>query len=376
MSLRVRLLLTVAGIVAAAVVAGVYAANFATARQLRAGVDDFLADRAARISRFGGLPGDRRTDFAGAAGLSGVAGVGSFVGFDAVVQLVGADGAVRPLLAQQAPLPVDVGDRALASSGGRPRLRDVALDGVRHRMITAPLDGGGAVQVARSLAEQDAVLASLRNQLLAVALAGTALAALVAWAVARRTVKPIELLTAASERVADTQDLATPIPIDRRDELGRLAAAFNVMLGALDTSRRQQRRLVVDASHELRTPITAVRTNLEFLDRADGLDVQSRSRLLAETRLELDELTNLVSELVELATDERAEEAPEAVDFASLVADVAERYRRRSGRTVALEVVDGAVVVQGRPLMLDRAVANLLDNALKFSPPGTPVEII
>ena len=115
------------------------------------------------------------------------------------------------------------------------------------------------------------------------------------------------------------------------DEVGRLAASFNTMLVALDTSREQQQRLVVDASHELRTPLTAVRTNIDFLGHATTLDAEQRAQLIAETRLELDELTNLVSEMVELATDVRSEEPVEPVALAEVADDVATRFRRRTG---------------------------------------------
>ena len=190
-------------------------------------------------------------------------------------------------------------------------------------MITASLRNGGAVQIARKVSETDDVLDVLRTRLVIIALAGIAFAALAAWLVMRRATRPIEQLTDTAERIAETQDLTTPIPVKGDDEVGRLAASFNTMLIALDTSREQQQRLVVDASHELRTPLTAVRTNIDFLGHATTLDAEERAQLIAETRLELDELTNLVSEMVELATDVRSEEAVEPV----ALVDVVERRR-------------------------------------------------
>ena len=190
-------------------------------------------------------------------------------------------------------------------------------------MITVSLRNGGAVQIARQVSETDDVLDVLRTRLVLIALAGIALAALAAWLVMRRATRPIEQLTETAEHIAETQDLTTPIPVQGDDEVGRLAASFNTMLIALDTSREQQQRLVVDASHELRTPLTAVRTNIDFLGHATTLDAEQRAQLIAETRLELDELTNLVSEMVELATDVRSEEPVEPV----ALAEVAERRR-------------------------------------------------
>ena len=156
----------------------------------------------------------------------------------------------------------------------------------------------------------------------------------------RRATRPIEQLTDTAERIAETQDLTTPIPVKGDDEVGRLAASFNTMLIALDTSREQQQRLVVDASHELRTPLTAVRTNIDFLGHATTLDADERAQLIAETRLELDELTNLVSEMVELATDVRSEEPVEPVALADVANDVATRFRRRTGTDINVTVVE------------------------------------
>src|SRR5205823_2169267 len=139
--------------------------------------------------------------------------------------------------------------------------------------------------------------------------------------------------------------------------------------------RTQQRRLVVDASHELRTPLTALRTNIELLQRAGSIEEQQRSQLLSETGLELAELTELVNELVELATDARAEEPASRFELGGLVEAVVGRHRRRSGRTITLELRDPAFV-DARSAMLDRAVSNLVDNALKFSPATTPIDVV
>jgi two-component system sensor histidine kinase MprB len=146
------------------------------------------------------------------------------------------------------------------------------------------------------------------------------------------------------------------------------------MLGALAQARTQQARLVADASHELRTPLTAVRTNIEFLHRAPALDPAERQSLLAETSAELEELTDLVAEMVELATDTRTVEPVVEVDLPELVGDVAERFRRRSGRPVTVALGRPARVRAQRGL-LERAVANLVDNALKFSDPPDGVDI-
>ena len=227
------------------------------------------------------------------------------------------------------------------------------------------------MQIARSIEADNNVLSTLDARLLLIALAGTLIAASLAWLIARRIVRPIEQLTVTATEVAATQNLDNPIAVDRNDEIGRLASSFNSMLDALRTSREQQRRLVMDASHELRTPLTALRTNIDLLRRARSFDAAQRDELLGETDVELRELTDLVSELVELATDTRTEEPVEQIDLGELVERVVSRQQRRSGREITVEL-DHPAAVPGRAALLERAVGNLLDNALKFSPADTP----
>jgi two-component system sensor histidine kinase MprB len=272
-----------------------------------------------------------------------------------VQQIIDRNGNVTDTLPGQPSLPIDAGDRAIAAKQSPARYRDVTVGGTEYRMITVSLRTGGAVQIARQVSESDDVLGVLRNRLMLIALAGIALAALAAWLVMRRATRPIEQLTKTAEHIAATQDLTTPIPVRGNDEVGRLAASFNTMLIALDTSREQQQRLVVDASHELRTPLTAVRTNIDFLGHATTLDAEQRAQLIAETRLELDELTNLVSEMVELATDVRSQEPVEPVALAEVANEVSARFRRRTGKEIVVDVEGGAV--SSRPAVdLDRAV--------------------
>ncbi|MDQ6928501.1 MAG: HAMP domain-containing histidine kinase [Actinomycetota bacterium] len=372
MSLRTRLTITVAAIVAMAIIVGAYAVLYSTKRELRSQVDSFLVARADRFVRQpAGPPG--RGPGAGAPARFGV-DRGPLADFDAVVQVVDRDGQVVQSIADQPSLPLAPQERDLAESGGTRELRDVTVGGVHYRMLTTPLQTGGAVQIARSLEEDDNVLSTLRSRLFVIGAMGTLLAGLVAWAVARRATRPIQQLTEASEHVAATQDLAVPIPVRGKDEVARLAASFNTMLVALGASREQQRRLVIDASHELRTPLTAVRTNIEFLSRAKTLGADERNKLVTETRLELDELTTLVGELVELATDVRTEEPIEAVDLTEVAEDVANRFQRRTGREVTVTTA-GRTTIEGRKSMLDRAISNLVDNALKFSGAPDPVEL-
>lgn len=372
MSLRTRLTFTVAAIVAVAVVGGAYAAQYSAKQALRNETDKFLRERAAGFVQQ--TPGDLGGDFGGAPADSDDNRRRSYFEFDAVQQLIDRFGNVTNTLPGQPALPIDAGDRAIASTPSSARYRDVNLGGTEYRMITASVKGGGAVQIARRVSESDDVIDVLRNRLVLIALGCIGLAAVAAWLVMRRATRPIERLTETAEHIAATQDLTTPIPVQGDDEVGRLAASFNTMLIALDTSREQQQRLVVDASHELRTPLTAVRTNIDFLGHATTLDAEQRAQLIGETRLELDELTNLVSEMVELATDVRSQEPIEAVHLGEVATDVAARFRRRTGKEIVVDI-EGAGVIDGRRAMLDRAVSNLVDNALKFSPDGDAVQV-
>jgi two-component system sensor histidine kinase MprB len=374
MSLRTRLTVIVAVIVAVAVVGGAYAAHLSTQHALNDETDKFLRDRAAGFVHQ--PPGDLGGDFGGASSEKEDEedGHSRYFEFDAIQQTIDRNGHITNSLPNQPRLPIDAEDRELAGTHEGSYYRDVTIGGDRYRMITASLRDGGAVQIARKVSETDDVLDVLRTRLVVIALAGVAFAALAAWLVMRRATRPIEQLTDTAEHIAETQDLTTPIPVKGDDEVGRLASSFNTMLVALDTSREQQQRLVMDASHELRTPLTAVRTNIDFLGRATALGAEERAQLIDETRLELDELTNLVSEMVELATDVRSEEPVEPVALADIANDVVTRFRRRTGSEIELDVAD-AGAVDGRRAMLGRALSNLVDNALKFSPAGATVEV-
>ena len=230
------------------------------------------------------------------------------------------------------------------------------------------------LQVARSLDEVDEALQGLTAVLVIVSIGGAVLAGVLGLVVARSALRPLGRLTRAAEHVAETQELESHIEVDREDEVGRLAEAFNAMLAALEQSRIQQQRLVRDAGHELRTPLTALRTNVEVLARAEGMPPEDRRELLADVTLELGELSNLVTELVDLAIDPgNAEEPVVNVRLDEIVERVADRYRRRSNTDI--QVVSEDSCVTGRPAMLERAVSNLVDNATKWNINGKPIEV-
>ena len=192
--------------------------------------------------------------------------------------------------------------------------------------------------------------------------------------VARGALGPIGRLTKAAEHVAETQELEARIAVERDDEVGRLAASFNHMLAALEESRQQQQRLVHDAGHELRTPLAALRTNIELLARADDMPSRERKSLLDDITFELQELSNLVTEVVDAATDaDVADEPMVGVALNQLVGRMIERARRRTDLEIRSELESFHMV--GRRVMLERAVANLLDNAAKWSPAGASIDV-
>jgi two-component system sensor histidine kinase MprB len=259
----------------------------------------------------------------------------------------------------------------VAAGEREPFLADVQREGQRLRVFTTRTADGGALQVARSLEEVDGTLGTLRVGLAAVALLGVAAALGLARLATRTAVKPVAELTGAAEHVARTRDLSRRIEREGDDELSRLAGAFNTMLEALDASQRAQRRLVADASHELRTPLTSLRTNMEVLARG-GLGADDHERLRADVIAQLEELTLLVSDLVDLAREEEPASEREVLRFDELVAAAVERAARHApGVRFATELEP--VLVEGVRGRLDRAVSNLLDNATKYG--GGAVEV-
>jgi two-component system sensor histidine kinase MprB len=249
-------------------------------------------------------------------------------------------------------------------------------DGNPYRLATISIiQGSLAVMLGYPLASIDNTLSFLRLMLILVAIGGVALAATLGWAVGRASMHPVEELTLAAERVAETQDLSQKIEDTSNDELGRLARSFNAMLAALGASKQQQAQLVSDAGHELRTPLTSLRTNIEVLLRNKDLPPEDRDELLSDVNAQLQELATLVGDLVDLARDEERQEAePQLVAFDTLVGHALERAKRRA-MSVRFEPALEAGYVRAQPALLERAVVNVLDNAAKWSPPGGLVRV-
>jgi two-component system sensor histidine kinase MprB len=297
-------------------------------------------------------------------------------------QIVNANGAIVERSSQAVSLPVDARTRALAAHGGTPFLRDAYVNGIHLRVLAESLGKGHAAQFAQPLTEVDNLLSRLRLILALLVVGGIALAALLGRLVAGAAVQPLKRLTEATEHVALTQDLSGRIQPSGDDELGRLASSFNAMLdalersmGALDASVHAQRQLVADASHELRTPVTSLRTNIEILQQqGPDMDPQDSQRLLGDVVEQIEELTLLMNDLIDLARGEEPRADAEEVRLDLLINEVLERARRHAPATPLLVELEPTILT-GVPARLERAVSNLIDNAVKYSPPGEPVEV-
>ena len=252
----------------------------------------------------------------------------------------------------------------------------VTEEGERFRVATVRAGSGQALVLAQPLSANDRTMEKLGGVLFVFGALGVLAALVVGWLVARNGLRPVRRLTSAVERIAVTEDL-TPLRIEGDDEVARLASAFNQMLLALGASRDRQRRLVADASHELRTPLTSLRTNLDLLHQAEGNSAfppDARLELLDDVRGQIEELSALVGDLVELARDEPMTHVVAEVDLADVVDRAVTRVRRRA-LGVSFDVTTDPWPVVGDASSLERAVTNLLDNAAKWSPTDGTVTV-
>jgi two-component system, OmpR family, sensor histidine kinase MprB len=380
MSFRRRITLVSAAAVAVAVVLASALTYLLAAHQLRSQIDSQLRARAQPLlSRFEHVPQpllrltDRHSPFGGIP-----PGPDQVRGYQQIT-----DTAARVFFrsSPNITLPVDAATRKLAAKGGSPFLRDAHAEGIHLRILTEALPHGYAAQLAQPLTDVDNVLARLRLILALLDAGGIALAALLGRLVAGAAVAPVKRLTQATEHVTRTQDLSKRIRPAGEDEIGRLAESFNAMLDALQTSMsaldasvHAQRQLVADASHELRTPVTSLRTNIEILKQEPGMAMEERQRMLDDVVEQIEELTLLMNDLIELGRGEQPRRASEDVRLDLVLEEAIERARRHSPETPFDAELD-AVVLTGEPVRLGRAINNLIDNAVNYSPLGRPVEI-
>jgi two-component system sensor histidine kinase MprB len=378
MPLRRRISLVAAAAVGVAVVLATGIAYLVVRDQLRGTVDSALKAQASAV-----LNGDFRAVAQPIPAIPASAG-----GPAPYVQIVGPDGSV---LGRQGNLSLSNGRSVMAVADGHSGsyLSDVWIGPNHLRVLTFPvtLQVAGqietvAIQLARPLGPTDHVLSRLRLILLLVLLGGIALAAALGRVAARRVLAPLSEVTQTAQHIGETDDLSARLVVHADDEVGQLAARFNEMLerlqgsrAALDESVRAQRQLVADASHELRTPVTSLRTNIEVLLANPGLDDDERERLLADVVEQSEELTGLVGDLIELARGDLPAGSVEDTRLDRIVEESLARARRNSPG-IHFEAEFAPVIVEGVPERLGRAVNNLLDNAARHSPPGGTIEIV
>ena len=362
---RVTLLTTIAvGLTVAFVAAGAY---LTVRMQLQSGLDDSLLKRAEQASTDTLCSPNQRLpkDYFGAAN------VWVTCMSDAGLVVTWSTAAIDPRKMLGGP------EVAVANGERHQSVRTVAADDGRWRMAAVNRGDGRTLVIAESLESQDSLLRKLGLVMFLFGLAGIIAAGMAGWAVARNGLRPVRRLTSSVERIARTEDLR-PLPVEGDDEIARLASAFNLMLAALAASRDRQRQLVADAGHELRTPLTSLRTNLDLLGQADRGGVQlppeARAELLDDVAAQIEEMTTLIGDLMELARDEPLTHVVEPVDVPELVDRAVARVRRRAPGVTFDVVVDPWYVI-GESSGLERAVTNLIDNAAKWSPTGGTVRV-
>ncbi|MGI9080155.1 MAG: sensor histidine kinase [Acidimicrobiales bacterium] len=351
MSFRTRLTLVATGAVAASLVLASIIVYVAVAASTRSQVDDGLRRQVLLLA--GPAPGS--------ADL--IQGDG---------QVVTADRQVAPLRPDSLTLPFVAEAQVIAAGRGGTVFRDVHVLGSHLRVLIGPLGPGRAVELAAPLDRVDQLLHRLAVVLMIVTAAAVMVAAVAGRLVAQAALGPVLRLRAAARGVAVARRPGTRVPVEGDDELADLATSFNDMITALERSLAAQRALVADASHELRTPLTSLGTNIEFLLREPGME--AHAPLLGELRDETANLGALVSDLIELARHEGDEEPGVDVRLDELTATAVARAQRRAPELSFVTDLH-PVTVSGVPGRLDRAITNVIDNAVKWSPPDGAIEI-
>lgn len=248
-----------------------------------------------------------------------------------------------------------------------------------ERILSKSDNFGGSVVLARDIDGTQELVTSLGVVMLVIALLGVVLAVTAGTLVAAAGLRPLSRLQRAVDYVTVTDDLR-PIPVVGNDEVAQLARSFNAMLKALEESRARQTRLVADAGHELKTPLTSMRTNLELLflarkgNGSRGLSEQDRLDLKQDVIAQMEEMSTLIGDLVDLAREDSAEKITEDVELEDVIDASLNRVRRRRP-DVEFSVHTVPWLLHGDEDALNRAVVNLLDNAAKWSPKGGTVRI-
>ncbi len=405
MTLRTRIAAVASLSVALAVLAAAIGLYVAVSSELHGQIDSALRGRAQTLVAHagagvptpagGGLPGGGPGGAYGGppgVGAGATAAEGRADGFpnrvepepfgaaSGYVQFISANGQVFVPGGQgSAPskIAVTAGDRVIARRGSGTSLADRNVAGTNLRVLTLGTPPGGAVMVAQPLTQVNNELSHVLLILALIGAGGVVLAALLGALVARTALAPIARFTERTEQLTGNLDLSHRLEVEGRDELARLAESFNGTLDALERSLQAQRHLIADASHELRTPISSLRANIQVLAEADRLAPEEQASLRADIVAELDELTALVGDVVELARGSAADGSVDDVRLDEVVFSTVASARRRADRDgeIGFELALEPTIVRGQADRIGRAVSNLVDNARKWSPVGASVEI-
>ncbi|MGH4029443.1 sensor histidine kinase [Actinomycetota bacterium Odt1-20B] len=377
--IRSRLALLVATAVAVAVAASAVACWLLTRAQLQDQMDDslrsltvsraYIEDTATVCTDGVRVPNARTT----APGTTTV-----------FVQVIDSNG-TRCVARDSTPVVIENGDMRVARHRVDQVIHDGKTDDGTPVRVLTKLDpnSGYTVSLSRPLSEIDEPLNKLAWLLTAVAGIGVLGAGAAGLWVARTGLRPVDQLTQAVEHVARTEDLSLRIPTDddSDDEIARLSRSFNAMTSALASSRDLQQQLIADAGHELRTPLTSLRTNIELLARSEetgrAIPPDDRKALLASVKAQMTELASLIGDLQELSRSDAGHAGGKPLEVIGLhdIADAALERARLRGPELTFEADLSPWYVRAEPAALERAVVNILDNAVKFGPPGTAVEV-
>jgi two-component system, OmpR family, sensor histidine kinase MprB len=305
---------------------------------------------------------------------------------DILIDVYFVEGTVEPRGSVTAAVPPgDAVFQQLLGSSSEPIFESVTTNtDISLRVAVIPFTDGAVIRAMRPINDLQVSINTLTAGISALALLASLITALIASVVVGSALRPVLKLTAAAEQIAQTQKLDDSGLIEatagRSDEIARLSASLQSLVAALARSREQQQRLVDDAAHELRTPLTSMRANLDLMAMAEaterGITLEQRSEMLGSMNEELEELSQLVEELVALASPVPTlhEVSLEAdVELAQLAEQVVRRFARRSGREIKLDA--NSSLVQGRSALIERAIANLVGNAIKFSPAETAISV-
>lgn len=362
LSLRWRVMLLAMSMVAMVVVLMAFAVYVVISAALYSDIDNQLQSRAQLLIASGSLAADPGKAIEGTAYS------------DVNAMLVNPGHSIYTANQPGQTLPVGTAEKAVIR-GELFMSQRTASD---QRILAIHLPNDSSLLISKSLRPTEAVMTKLRWVLLIVGSLGVAVAAVAGGMVTRAGLRPVGRLTEAAERVARTDDLR-PIPVFGSDELARLTEAFNLMLRALAESRERQARLVTDAGHELRTPLTSLRTNVELLiasmaPEAPRLPDQEMADLRADVLAQIEELSTLVGDLVDLTRDDAGQVVHEPIDMSEVLYRSLERVRRRRN-DIHFDVQAIGWQIYGDAAGLSRAVLNLMDNAAKWSPSGGRVVV-